>query len=779
MGDTPTRTKYTHTAEYRSAHVADARTTLIKDIPVAPEVRSNSLLDAAVPISAPKTLKKFCDKVISIGLITNPDSNPRWSSLPRDPNVSRENEVVTFEFFEEIFTTLRDICPGEPNVHCLMDGDRAPRSFRHNTSRPDGFLYLGKEQKRASDVRWLDVILPMEVKKVDNKENRIDDGVKVAWSMQHLMRIDARRRFVLGLTCENTKLRLWYNDRCDIVVSTEFDVHKDWRYLVRIMVSILLAPPDELGFDPDVELVPSDDLDAEPNYDITIRNSDTEEYTTYRTLETISEVKADSMVGPGTRVWKVRKLVDGNLVGPCYILKDTWMHEDREPEHTVLKEIREAQPSYAQHFLTPIDHGFAYSVTNEPDNTHDTLRRVELKPTNKSIPMHSETEETVKSARNHGAGHLGDVRVLHPGGHRDFRYLSKHPRQHYRIVFKEIGKPVHQLHKWTDVFIAIQGAWEGLYAMHLCGYVHRDVSGRNILLVSGPSGKRGVITDLEYAKHIDDVSSPHDVKTGTAQFMATEVAFVKHKRLYDVRAAESMLEPLPPFRHNPLHDVESIWWICIWMMFCLIPVGEDTKIQIQNYHLVFDSPATKQMFFSAPEFHTRTMDLMLEKTMVSTMYTWYTMLDGHYRTSYEQHDTSETPQDTIRIETSIITACYRDGSKCLKELARSCRLLSTTFVSLAGLLDSGSSTMSAEQPVAGPSTKATRRSTRISLQTTERKEIGSTKSPQPQEAGHPKSTTESSKRVNPLKNAEQQKRKLSVYVELPAPKSQKPRYAIS
>lgn len=24
----------------------------------------------------------------------------------------------------------------------------------------------------------------------------------------------------------------------------------------------------------------------------------------------------------------------------------------------------------------------------------------------------------------------------------------------------------------------------------------------------------------------------------------------------------------PPFRYNALHDVESIWWIAVWVLFC-------------------------------------------------------------------------------------------------------------------------------------------------------------------------------------------------------------------
>lgn len=41
--------------------------------------------------------------------------------------------------------------------------------------------------------------------------------------MSHLMKVDARRRFVYGFTIENTDMRLWYGDRAQILVSEPFN----------------------------------------------------------------------------------------------------------------------------------------------------------------------------------------------------------------------------------------------------------------------------------------------------------------------------------------------------------------------------------------------------------------------------------------------------------------------------------------------------------------------------------------------------------------------------
>ena len=46
------------------------------------------------------------------------------------------------------------------------------------------------------------------------------------------MRNDPRRRFVFGLTMENTNVRFWFHDRATVVVSEKFDIHIVRLYLL-------------------------------------------------------------------------------------------------------------------------------------------------------------------------------------------------------------------------------------------------------------------------------------------------------------------------------------------------------------------------------------------------------------------------------------------------------------------------------------------------------------------------------------------------------------------
>jgi hypothetical protein len=107
------------------------------------------------------------------------------------------------------------------------------------------------------------------------------------------------------------------------------------------------------------------------------------------------------------------------------------------------------------------------------------------------------------------------------------------PRKHYRIVFK--GKPglaLKDLESCEEVFTGLLGGVKGMFyvprypprltrfnpalrALLKAGYIHRDLSVGNVLLVKeGEEEGHGVLIDNEYAKRFPDLSEKsHDVRT--------------------------------------------------------------------------------------------------------------------------------------------------------------------------------------------------------------------------------------------------------------------------
>ncbi|CAE6527898.1 unnamed protein product [Rhizoctonia solani] len=492
---------------------------------MVPEVSLTTLMDSVLPTVPSNQINEVCEKLIANGRIETPNEKPKWECLPEDPKAAGrvKQEPKTFQFFEKIAQAIEESCSNttESRPKLKVTGLTIPFSCRCNTSRPDGYFLMDTVNPPSTD-KWSDISVPMEFENGDKEKDKIDNYAKVMWSMQHAMRGDPRRRYMHGFTCENTKARLWYNDRCDVVASEEFDINEDWRYLVRIILSILLATDAELGYDPSVVTHSPDNPGSEPVYDITIYNSNTKDPTVYRTIEIISDVGADSMVGRGTRVWSAQKVENGEPVGSVYVLKSIWVHQDRLTEHVVLEDIRAQQPTYSKYFLTPVDHGFAPLDPSDASiifDTHSPLGRQRyLELTGKVLktcppPGWTPGIKTPSTSRN-SVGRPGGIPNAPEEGFRDFRQLSNDPRQNYLIVFKERGKPVHELDKFTDVYTAIEGGWKGLHAVHICGYVHRDVSSGNILLLPPSDGHdtRGALMDLEYNKKVKDMTAPYDVR---------------------------------------------------------------------------------------------------------------------------------------------------------------------------------------------------------------------------------------------------------------------------
>ncbi|KAL5476495.1 hypothetical protein ACEPAI_3352 [Sanghuangporus weigelae] len=151
------------------------------------------------------------------------------------------------------------------------------------------------------------------------------------------------------------------------------------------------------------------------------------------------------------------------------------------------------------------------------------------------------------------------------------------------IVFEETATPVWAVTSLSDAFIVLRDCVTALKYIHKSGYVHRDISAGNVFYYEG----RGLIGDLEYAKEVA-TDGTHQMRTGTPDFKAVEVMrqeflyrpqqgssqiieedideWLRGERLQEhLKAVRNALRL--PFVQNEGHDIESSWWIAIYILF--------------------------------------------------------------------------------------------------------------------------------------------------------------------------------------------------------------------
>ncbi|KAI0699998.1 hypothetical protein BC835DRAFT_1329496 [Cytidiella melzeri] len=404
--------------------------------------------------------------------------------------------------------------------------------------------------------------------------------------------------------------------------------------LAHFFLSQMYAKSHELGYDPTMKPA----ADKRPRYrnqwDITVHyveegsagDDGTEVKTgtaTFRTIQVLSNVGAETIRSRGTRVWQARQIINGKEQPETVVIKDYWVDSDRMREATIWRNMLQDAPSdelrepLKRHLLTPLYSGDVV-IGGQIDNTLSLLRRgtalpkdlepfatVHLAP----LPTSEETVPEEHPLAPQGAG------IIPPQAPPPPEMMVFHDKSHHRIVFKETAKTIENL---NTVGTTLQAAGQTLGALsliHACGWVHRDISSGNILIVDGIVK----IADLEYAKRMSD-SSSNSSRSGTATFMSIEADYHAHKfRLKEGRkpvptqglfsskygqrfrpiggkrgsqtrpskaqgnASPQIATPVPPpFRYNPLHDVESVWWLLVYLtLYRIAEVADDTNVRRQ------------------------------------------------------------------------------------------------------------------------------------------------------------------------------------------------------
>lgn len=204
-----------------------------------------------------------------------------------------------------------------------------------------------------------------------------------------------------------------------------------------------------------------------PQYLITVRSTDhPHAVKQYQTIRLISAIGAEAIRGRGTRMWEVKEVKKGKLVGASRMLKDLWIDSDRPREDAVIKKIfddakrlgnTEDRYTLQQSFLEPIIAGDVW-IGNDADSTIDR-RPGAHRPSKFSLVRPPVTYNTDSSASSSTEATPPPTTPSSNGPAK--KPAAYHSKTNYRIVFSEVCEVLHEITSLPDILYTLCKVSEG------------------------------------------------------------------------------------------------------------------------------------------------------------------------------------------------------------------------------------------------------------------------------------------------------------------------------
>jgi hypothetical protein len=326
---------------------------------------------------------------------------------------------------------------------------------------------------------------------------------------------------------------------------------QDHEKFVHFILSQYVGKEHELGIDPTVMQVKTSEAEK-PQYDYVVRTVSKSQSgkrkiknVIYRTDDLINGDGAKSLKGRGTRIWRVHEVVDKKVdLMRSGVLKDFWVDDDRKPEGEILEDIK-GQPGLPETvvqglrglLLTPIAMGDVF-VEGFRDSTCSLITRgANIPGTAAPFPLEVRSSYKPSHARTIPTVQTDDDRVPQEEPLRKKKVINVHSKFHHRVVFKEECVTLSKVTSLKRIFrcllIIVMSqflnnlnsmvrlqlnilVFLGLPLLHIPkpGWVHRDISVGNILIVPAVNGEpeRTKLSDFEFAKRLDS-NTKHEIRT--------------------------------------------------------------------------------------------------------------------------------------------------------------------------------------------------------------------------------------------------------------------------
>ncbi|TFY73880.1 hypothetical protein EWM64_g10132, partial [Hericium alpestre] len=559
-----------------------------------------------------------------------------WKDLPRNPDTEDLLYGPLTDVLNAITDTCKKTCTGrlKPQYDVIWrdEHSRNPDSRFPVKMRPDILATFAK----TGTVSWCSLQTLIEVKKKKNPDPAV---VQLLRYVRHTLREQPDRRFMYAIVFSQYNLTLWHVDRTGALASEVIDVHKAPTMFISIIVGFLLKNPEELGWDPTMQMYVEDPKvpgrrGGVPSYLLGENKSSvnknayeqmwivempepgsptaTEKFVLFRAL---SLARSEMLRGRATRIWKAWKLKDMDLLKnerPVCIFKDCWRDERRGLEGDLYVKAGECDgvARYYSHCTVQIGAG------KKDDCTFDLIRR-NIKPA--GLPLDLTTQQSPRASEPDGTEEdtyilpsFSDDPILWSEDRFEaVNVVGKLPvprnRVHSRLVMRSFGYPVTKFFHLVEVLGGFQDAVQGHENLYLRKVLHRDISHNNIMLTGDSTpGKRSFNIDLDNSIDMEKHVTLHDdTRSGTPAFMSYEILTGKPYFQADVPINHSD-DDLPPVTtsmfgdddaeaakpatsksstqegipHDAVHDLESFFWVFCWL--CMTREGPGKKREFKR-----------------------------------------------------------------------------------------------------------------------------------------------------------------------------------------------------
>ncbi|KAG2009007.1 other/FunK1 protein kinase [Coprinopsis cinerea AmutBmut pab1-1] len=511
---------------------------------------------------------------------------------------------------EAICEALRDVDGVEWNGYSVrMCGDNHLLSKINGCDQKiDACLTKNKDER----LRVTDIMVTFEFKTIRTDAMVMKNRAQMVSHSNHAMNEDARRKFTLGITIEDGGISLWYFSRSHSAKSRAFNMVEQADLFVKIMIALFCATDEQLGFDPLVTVL--DDGSFVYKFP---SDGDNGKDTFYRTQGVVFHSRPLTLTGRSTRVWKVQQVDPDNgytrVEGTKdMVLKDASMEADARTEDEIQKEMfsdieglgnNASSPWQKRPVVEAFDDEEKASLADLLDDTErmkdffscivksstaepslpvapEVWADPTLFPHSESVQLPLDLYQTNRpdSGNPKPSGKGTAVNPMEPACRDHFP-----PKKQCRYIYPDVYAPLYDIPTLGEAVDILKQCVLVLQVMFCAGWVHRDISPGNILALWDESKSKWQVklADLEYAKKFPNTgpdSSSSIPKTGTPFFMAVEIQGQFHilppeaQPRYSATGGFLVQQYLnqaaalvKPVVHSPQHDLESIWWIFLWL----------------------------------------------------------------------------------------------------------------------------------------------------------------------------------------------------------------------